>query len=482
MGFVRLGSDYIKACYTQVDNVFLTSYLPAADGLDVKIYLTGLAFAGSGEERNTLEKMALLLHTDENRILEGFRYWEEKGLVAVTAASPFSVQYLSVKTPLKPIIKINAEKYKTFCDEAVRLFPEKILTPNEYNAYFELMQTYKYETNAVLLIMQYCKDLGEGKLSTPYVLAVAEDWAKQGLTTEKKVSEHITELENNSEDIRQIFRAMGIKRAPALEDRQLYLKWTKKQNFALDAILTAAKGLKKRGGTEKLDETLSELANAGAYKASEIAEYMSDKENRKNLAIELSKILGTYYGSTDGLVEVYVQPWLNLGFEAEALKKLAKFCFLRNIRSFDGLRQTVERFYKKGIISDGGIDDYVKRQLQIDEYLREVFEKASYFGTITNRDRENYRTWTEWGFSKEAIFAVAESCAGQAFPLQAINRTLAAFRSEGVTDEEKIKEKLAEKTAFSKKGQGKEEKDYLKHAYSEEQLKSVLVNFDDWVD
>ena len=176
MGFVRLGSDYIKACYTQVDNVFLTSYLPAADGLDVKIYLTGLAFAGSGEERNTLEKMALLLHTDENRILEGFRYWEEKGLVAVTAASPFSVQYLSVKTPLKPIIKINAEKYKTFCDESVRLFPEKILTPNEYNAYFELMQTYKYETNAVLLIMQYCKDLGEGKLSTPYVLAVAEDW------------------------------------------------------------------------------------------------------------------------------------------------------------------------------------------------------------------------------------------------------------------------------------------------------------------
>ena len=92
MGFVRLGSDYIKACYTQVDNVFLTSYLPAADGLDVKIYLTGLAFAGSGEERNTLEKMALLLHTDENRILEGFRYWEGKGLVAVTAASPFSVQ------------------------------------------------------------------------------------------------------------------------------------------------------------------------------------------------------------------------------------------------------------------------------------------------------------------------------------------------------------------------------------------------------
>ncbi len=482
MSFVRLGSEYIKAGYTQIDNVFLTSYLPAADGLDVKIYLTGLAMAGGEENANSLEKMALVLHTDEKRIMEGFRYWEEKGLVTVTATEPFAVQYLSVKTPLKPIVKINAEKYKTFCDEAARLFPEKILTPNEYNAYFELMQNYKYETNAVLLIMQYCKDLGEGKLSTPYVLAVAEDWAKLGLTTEKKVTEHITELENNSEDIRQIFRAMGIKRAPALEDRQLYLKWTKKQNFALDAVLTAAKGLKKRGGTERLDETLTELANAGAYKAAEIAEYMSDKENRKNLAVELSKILGTYYGSTDGLVEVYVQPWLNLGFEAEALKKLAKFCFLRNIRSFDGLRQTVERFYKKGIISDAGIDDYVNKQLKIDEYLREIFEQAGYFGTITNRDRENYRIWTEWGFGQEALLAVAESCSGQAFPMQSVNRILAVLRSEGIFNEEKIREKLSEKALSEKKEKGKEEKEYLRHAYSEEQLKSVLVNFDDWVD
>ena len=66
--------------------------------------------------------------------------------------------------------------------------------------------------------------------------------------------------------------------------------------------------------------------------------------------------------------------------------------------------------------------------------------------------------------------------------MQSVNRILAVLRSEGIFNEEKIREKLSEKALSEKKEKGKEEKEYLRHAYSEEQLKSVLVNFDDWVD
>lgn len=485
MTFVSLGSDYIKAGYTAVDNVFLLSYLPYADALDVKIYLLGLAIASSGGEDNSLEKMSIALHTDAERIVEGFRYWEEKGLVGLTKTAPFRVKYLSVKNPLRPVVKVNAEKYKVFCDEVARLFPEKILSPNEYNEYFELMHSYKVEVNAMLLIMQYCKELGGSKFSAPYILAVAEDWAKQGLTTEKKVSAHIEELENNSEDIRQIFKALGIKRAAGLEDRQLYLKWTKKMKFALDAVLVAAKSLKKRGGTEKLDETMEELSRAGAFSAEEANVFLGGKERVRKLAVELSKTLGTYYGSADAIIDSYVRPWLNLGFEEEALLKLAKFCFLRNIRSFDGLAQNVERFYENGVIGAQAVDAYVARQLLIDDCIKEVFARCNRFGTIGNRDRECYRVWNEWGFSQEAILAAADHCAATAFPVQAINRALASLRARNIFAPEEVKKALTEaapRRNAAGKGKAGAEDDYLRHEYTEEQLAGVLVNFDDWVD
>ena len=75
------------------------------------------------------------------------------------------------------------------------------------------------EINAMLLIIQYCKELGGDKTSIPYILAVTNDWLKQGLTTEEGVSNRIAELENNSADIRAIFTALGLKRSATLDDK-----------------------------------------------------------------------------------------------------------------------------------------------------------------------------------------------------------------------------------------------------------------------
>ncbi len=460
-----------------MDNVFLLSYLPYADPVDVKIYLLGLALAGDASEDNSLEKMSLALKLDAERIENGFRYWEEKGIVSVSKTVPMTVKYLSVKNPLKPVVKIHGEKYKVFADEVARLFPEKILSPNEYNEFFELMHEFKMETNAMLLIMQYCKELGGSKFSPPYILKVATDWAEQGLTTETKVTEHIRELENNSEDIRLIFSALGIKRAADISDRQLYLKWTKKLKFPLDGVLTAARSLKRRGGMEKLDGILDELSSSGAYSAIEIDEYLKEKEKIHNLAKEMAAALGTYYGNTDAVVDTYVRPWLNMGFDGESLKKLAKFCFLRSVRTFDGLAQTVDRFYKNGVINAGDIDSFVTRQLKIDDEIREIFEKCNRLGVVGNRDRECYRTWTEWGFSKEAILAAAETCAAESFPMQSLTRKLSFLKGEGIFEPEKIKNSLSAKPDQTKK---QSNNDYMTHEYTEEQLRNVLINFDDW--
>lgn len=479
MAFVGLGNEYIKAGYTQVDNVFLLSYLPDADPLDVKIYLLGLAAATDADSGNTVENMAMTLKLSCERIMDGFRYWEQKGLVSISKTNPVRVKYLSVKNPLKPVVRINTEKYKVFVEEVERLFSDKILSPNEFNAYFELMHEYKMEINAMLLVMQYCKDLG--KFSTPYVLAVASDWLKQGLNTEKKVSARIADLENNSEDVRTIFRTLGVRREAYLEDRQLYLKWKAKYNFDLSAILVAARSLKRRGGTEKLDSVMEELRAIGAVTSEEVARYLENKEKLKKLAVTINKNLGVYYSGSESCVEVYIRPWLDLGFEEEALVALSKFCFLRNYHTLDSMNQIIDKLHASGIIETSAVGGFIENSLSTDKKLKKLYERLNRFDTITNRDRENYRIWNEWGYSDEVIRLVAEFRSEQAFPIQAVNRTLANLRGRGIFSVDEVKKALEEeKTPRSRRKDAEERDDMMKHNYTEEQLKGVAIDFDDW--
>ena len=487
MGFVSLSGDYLRSGYTSVDNVFLTDYLPAADAVDVKIYLLGLAIASSGfdDDSNTVDKMSLLLRLEKDRVIEGFRYWESKGLVRLTETAPFAVKYLSVKSPVRAGSIRNPAKYADFNEEVARIFPDRVVGPNEYEAYYSVIEESKMDPNAVLLILQYCKDAG--KTSTPYVLAVVAGMAGDGYRTIKQVSARITELESNSEDVRQIFAALGVKRSADIDDRQAYLTWTKKMNYRLDAILTAARSLKKRGGTEKLKELMEELHRAGAYTNEEVNAYLVSRDEVRDLAVNVSRALGAFYGSTEPLIENYVQPWLNLGFEQESILLLAKFCFLRNVKSFDGLNSYVEACYKNGVISAVGVKAFVERETALDEDIRRVFASTDRMDLVTEAHRKAYRTWLGWGYDFDAIVTVAKSCSDTVFPFRSINRVLAELHRQNVVDVEGVKKYLESRPASSNASSGKKkEDDYLKHEYTKEQLDSVVRKLedmdDDWGD
>lgn len=88
MFFCKLSQGFINNGYTLVENEFLLSHMPAADAVDIKVYLYGMAIANSGQENNSLEKMALALKLSEERILQAYKYWQKIGLVDISASSP----------------------------------------------------------------------------------------------------------------------------------------------------------------------------------------------------------------------------------------------------------------------------------------------------------------------------------------------------------------------------------------------------------
>lgn len=475
MAIIKLGADYKRQGFTQVDNVFINEFLTEANGDDVRIYIAGLYLAETLKEGDFIEKLSSILNLSMQRVREGFSYWEKKGIVE--RRSDDCIVYLSVKAPVTPIIKYNAQKFKVFTEEVVRIFPEKVLTPNEYNKYFEFMTTSGMAVNAMLLIMQYCKDMGGGRTGTEYVLTVAQAWAEDGLVTEKQVIERINEMENNREDLKAVFNVMGIKRSPDVEDRRLYSVWTKTYGYTLDAILTGARVLKRRGGMERLDNYVKELYSARAFSSAEIAEYAKKKEQVRTLCVTLCKNIGVYYADTEMLEKTYVTPWLNAGFDGEALEQISRYCFLRNARTFESVDTMVRKFEKLGIFRAQDISNYVNKQIKLDEKIKEVFDCCGYVGNVGNKDREMYKDWEKWGFEEDTILAVAKKFYNKNFPLSAMNKALGQLRINKIFDANKAIEFI------EKSGEVKgnvDNTDYSKHMYTEEQLKKAFVNFENW--
>jgi hypothetical protein len=444
-----LSREFINEGITRVDNVFLSAYLPDAEPLQVKIYLFGLFLAGNGGEDNSIKKMALELKIAEESVIDAFRYWESKDLVALSKTEPFKITYRPVKAPLKPIIKINAAKYSFFVEELFRLFPEKVFPEYEIVSLVEFMEFHKMEINAMLMVIRYCMNIN--RLSTNYFLAVAAEWAKQGLNTEEKVNAHIEELERNGGEILLVKQALGKKTDADYDDRKLYLKWTREFNYGLDILLIAAKSFKKRGNMQNLDALLTELKQLNAATQQDVAEHLKTKEDIRQLTQDVVKNLGLFYNDLDMAVKFYINPWKTLGFTDGALKLISEYCFVQNVRSLSGMGNLVDKFYSLGTINETSIQSYIDKQVEADEHIKEVLSAAGGARYVSNRDRTLYKTFIEeWGFSHDAVLAVAKNSVNNPYPMTAISKKLAAAKEKGVKDLAAVNSFLGEeKTKFS---------------------------------
>ena len=89
MAFCKYSTEYVASSKTEVDNIFMDSFLPFADPVSVKVYLYGLYKCSSPSSfDNSLESFAKTLNMSEDEVVGAFEYWQEQGLVQVLKTSP----------------------------------------------------------------------------------------------------------------------------------------------------------------------------------------------------------------------------------------------------------------------------------------------------------------------------------------------------------------------------------------------------------
>lgn len=465
--------------FTVIENTFFNEFLPQATGDDVKVYLYGLSLCSNPNgSDNSMEMICKVLSLTEEQVVRALFYWQEMGLVQIVSREPLQVRFLPVAAHSGSNKIRNPEKYADFNKSLESIISGRMITPHEFNEYYSLIESEHFEPEALLLIAGYCVKFKSSAIGYPYILAVARDFAREGLKTYESVEEKIMEQEKSSEEIRQILLALGLKRDADLDERNLYIKWTNKFGFTQGVIVYIAKNLVKRGGFSKLDETLTKFFEQKLLTIEEIADFSEKQGEMFECAKSVCKILGVYYQDYDSVVSTYILDWTGKGYERQTLEFIAKYCQMQELRSLGGMNVVIQKFYKLGLVSLGSIEQYISSILACDEKIREVLDKLGLLKVISSRDRELYKTWTNnWNFSHEEILKVAEFAFNGAGGMGYIGKLLSSMHEQGVSGTEKVEAYL--KSASKPAGAKEVKHDYMTRDLSKEQLSAVIDSLDD---
>ena len=460
MAFCKFSTEFIASGKTEIDNIFLNDYLPFAQPEFVVVYIYGLYLCQSNGFDNSIENFAKTLNMQEEDVLGAFEFWQEQGLVQLLATNPVQVVYVPLKNVLTANKLYKPDKYELFNQQANDIFKGKrSISKHEYQEYYDFLERYHMEQEALLMIMKYCVESKKSAVGYNYILTVARNWAAEGVNTALQVEERLKSFENNSPEMTAIFKEVGLKRAPYVEERSLLEKWRDDMGFSLDVILQLCKVLKKKNrfSFEALDNMICKYYEMKLMSVMEIEGFEAEKKDLYNLAKEVNKTIGVYYENLETVVENYILRWINLGFEKNLLLEIASYCFKNSVRTLEGMDRTVQKFYKLGILTVAAFEEYMGQVLADDEKIKALLLAMGVSRGVCSSDRNNYRVWTEdWHISDELLTYAAQLSKGKDSPQKYLSRALADWRDKGIktVDEAKATTPIAAHNSgvASKKG------------------------------
>ncbi|MCL2751625.1 MAG: DnaD domain protein, partial [Firmicutes bacterium] len=311
---MKYSSDAVINQNTGLENVFITEYMPKAPDFYVKVYLYGLYLCGKSE--SGLRELCRALEAEEDKVKEAFEYWDKLGLVTILRGETADIVYNRVK---KAAVnrKYDIKKYENFNNHIQAALIGRMITPNEYQEYYALLEYTKMDSEALALIAGHCAKMKGGGVSSGYILTVARNWAAEGILTLSETDAKILEYERTGGDLKEIYQALGLKGKGDIEDSRLLSKWLNKWGFDKETVIFSAKTC-KRGGIGRLDAKLKSHYESGRTTWNEIEAFERKRAELFETAKTVNKIIGVYYEQLDYIVEAYYSVWTEKGFTADA--------------------------------------------------------------------------------------------------------------------------------------------------------------------
>lgn len=278
--------------YTSVSNIFISEYVPGANGEFVKVYLYLLHLMSLRSNNISISLLADTFNQTEADIMRALRYWDSLDVISLSfngpgnglsnivlrdikhtgqaanaMADPIAAESASVNSTssyqtetvraAKPDIKqteviYTAEPSKVSYSKeqlngflandnfsmllfVIEQYMGRPLSTKETNSIVYFYDGLKLSTDLIEYLFEYCVE--HNKKSINYIEKVALSWASKNIHT---IAEAKEETSNHADYVYQIMKAFGLSnREPAQHEKAMIAKWADTYCFDTDMIIEA---------------------------------------------------------------------------------------------------------------------------------------------------------------------------------------------------------------------------------------------------
>ncbi len=244
---------------TPIENIFITDYMPFADGTYVKVYLLGYKYAKDKQSNFNNETIAKNLKIPLSDVINAWEFWEREGIVVRCDGEDeynCSVEFVNLKQlyidkVYKYISKASNNDYinneeliltnrtgenKKMMEEIEEMF-SRPLKINEKQKIITWMNSYKMKPDIMVQAFSYCINNKKIKRFS-YIESVISSWHDEGVCDLDTMVEHLEKRNDRFFVYSRISKALGFNNRILTEAEMKTIdKWVDDWNFSIEMIL-----------------------------------------------------------------------------------------------------------------------------------------------------------------------------------------------------------------------------------------------------
>jgi len=284
---------------TQIPDMFLSEYMPDAEGDYVKVYLYCL-FLSKHQKQVPVGDLSKKLGMDISKAKQALAYWENIGVLIKTenGITFCDLKEKEVHKLYRPKLSSSPEEAKESSEKHLKrsqvitainnTFFQGIMSPGWFMDIDLWFEKYRFEEDVMLSLFKFCYD--KNKFSRNYINAVAESWHRKGICNSFDMDRYFTVYEKCDEIKKKICKKLSIFNRMLTQYEEAYIeKWVGDYGFGFEIIELALKKTtsKTNPNFDYLDKILTEWKDAGLKSTEEIANHIKQykqamKESKQN--------------------------------------------------------------------------------------------------------------------------------------------------------------------------------------------------------
>ena len=420
---------------TAVENIFITEYLPAADGDKIKVYLYGLYRSQFGEESFGVKEMANALSIEEGQVLSALRYWERRRLVERVSDQPptFIFHHLGQRFMTGQDQISGDEDYILF-SEAVntQLGSRRKLRESDISMAYEWVEDLGLPQEIILMLLNYFADTRGAHFSFKSAQTTAVMMKEDGISTTEDAEQFFSHSKRTHAGARAVLSQFNLRRLPTEPELALYRKWTEQWGFDDKAIIIACQETVAANNPSfsYLNGILDRIKNKVATKGSKAIKQHFKEEGQDVEQVKMVlQELGLQHVSPYTLMSAFLL--LREAYPVEMIILAAKSVRARNGK-FEDVEPQLMTWAKQGLKEDKQVIEHLLALKKYMPKMHEVFEASGMDGRIGETDLMRYQQWREEGHSDEVILEAGKRARSARQKLSYIQRILNDWKKQGV--------------------------------------------------